>query len=1443
MSDRSLTLPLGADDGGGRDEHKEGTVGGNTLPPSSSPASPRLEPSSPRGSSNISSLNMSLDLGAVPGRQTDVVASDAATQDDGAGQPGQEPISLEIQTLMQMLSLVGSRIWEADQLGLEPAIPDDNSPSAGLGDDEEEDSMASSGELSQPGGSSTGRRDAAAAIPTPLTPYPRRLGGVRSQLLEEQTTPRGGRTPLAASVHHNAAATATGVLRDQPNIRSLLPDRGEDTRRASSGTPLRRTSSDSSGSPASSDDGGAEGEGEEQSSPAASQHLGDERSDANAGNASTRAEALSARIQSIFNLPTSEKVQSCYSCWLFRSILLQGTVFLTTGHVLFYAYLPSKEDHIVKTGTIRKRTQKTYRFSRHWGVLRGRALSWYDSQRDPYFPQDHIDLRDVLATSPSTKNPRHFRVQTPYRTFIFGVDSEDARNDWVNAIRRAAFRAQNAGESVRISIPLEAVVDLESTAGQDHSDNVCLQVVDTEADDFALDEYYFLQFARHEEFVAALKTRVQEQLAAASGGGGFTHPRRRSSGGSIRNSTESVRDLLTDANEGVRERLIDPRRDPTPATAIEIQRPTTRATRNSFEISGDAPADAPADAAYSVTPRARTSGLESMRAAHGAGGDAFGYPPSAAAGQPPAGLKTQPATSVLPRWVKDVPSRLLSGSPTLAALMGRRRGVIRPIREVWSGPLRQQLEHSTPVSEDLEQSASFSTSSTSASSHSSPQPGGGDLSASQSSAFSMLEAGSEEEGSVDEEPAHDDVQRLFSLSSEDRLLNQLGATLYRLLPIGGTLYITTRHLCFNAAQLATKTVGRTRMVLPFSEIISCVKHSAFRFGQHGLVLTVRGHEELFLELPSRQRRDQCIAYIEQQIDIHRGGEGEGASSKNTAARTQQERSDAVILTDLSRGDGGDAFAASLPSPSSSQQFEDTSLSALRPKTPKHFTILTIGSRGDVQPFVALAKGLVAEGHRVRLATHAEFGPWITQHGVEFREIGGDPAELMRICVENGTFTLSFFREGVTKFRGWLDDLLVSCWDACQGTDVIIENPNALAGIHIAEALCVPYFRAFTMPWSRTRAYPQAFAVPNKKAGGNYNYMTYVIFDKVLWTASSFQINRWRRACLGLEPTNLDKLEQYKTPFLYNFSPNLVPKPLDWSDWIHVTGFWFLDNPETSGSKPWSPPDDLVAFIKRAKDAGKKLVYVGWGSITVPDAAGTTRCVVDALRKSGVAGVLSKGWSDRLSKGKAGEDARGGGITVGDDIFQIESAPHDWLFPQMDAACHHGGAGTLGASLRAGIPTIIKPYFGDQFFYGQQVESLGVGSCVRELTVDALAAAITTATQNSKQIDRAQALGRQIRAEKGVENAIRAIYADLDYATSLIKRDGSTRAATTTTTVPASRFSSTQVSRSSSCARDTSATSGDEDAARRHVTRGRSRANSAHTTSDEWSVVSGSEEGA
>lgn len=520
------------------------------------------------------------------------------------------------------------------------------------------------------------------------------------------------------------------------------------------------------------------------------------------------------------------------------------------------------------------------------------------------------------------------------------------------------------------------------------------------------------------------------------------------------------------------------------------------------------------------------------------------------------------------------------------------------------------------------------------------------------------------------------------------------------------------------------------------------KEKGFRLGYHGLAIVIKGHEELFFEFSKAEYRDECaitvLRILENTKYLEDDDESSGIDSDDEAAKAehdllQQARQDTdvggqVNVSDIVRAAEHDRIPLIFDDPLAS--FVD-----FKPSEPLTIVCLTIGSRGDVQPYIALCKELLKEGHKPRIATHAEFEPWVRKHGIDFAPVDGNPAELMRICVEHGMFTYGFMKEANSKFRGWLDDVCSSSWRACQGADVLIESPSTMAGIHIAEALEIPYFRAFTMPWTRTRAYPHAFSVLENKMGGGYNSITYITFDAIFWTAISGQINRWRRRELGLSNTSQAKMQPNLRPFLYNFSPYVVPPPLDWPDWVRVTGYWFLDEADM-----YEPPEDLKAFIENARKDDKKLVYVGFGSIVIDDPAALTKTVVDSVLKADVRCVLSKGWSDRLET----KDASKPEIPLPKEIFQIQSAPHDWLFKQMDAAVHHGGSGTTGASLRAGIPTIIKPFFGDQYFFAQRVEDLGVGIWLKKVNTSVFSRALWEATNSERMVIKARVLGQKIR---------------------------------------------------------------------------------------------------
>lgn len=618
-------------------------------------------------------------------------------------------------------------------------------------------------------------------------------------------------------------------------------------------------------------------------------------------------------------------------------------------------------------------------------------------------------------------------------------------------------------------------------------------------------------------------------------------------------------------------------------------------------------------------------------------------------------------------------------------------------------------------------------------------------------------------GDADEQDriSEERFQAHFALPRTERLKATYFGYFMRVLPLYGKVYLSDRTFCFRSLMPGT----RTKLILPIRDIENVTKSSGFRLGYAGLVVVIRGHEELFFEFGDSALRDNLAIFLlkgletakslreSQGMDSDEQEDAENAVAEHKALEQARHEEFPPEFT-LPRHNTGMSDGPTII-------FDDPKASFInfKPEKSLRITCLTIGSRGDVQPYIALCKGLMAEGHKAKIATHMEFKDWIENHGIEFAPVEGDPGELMRLCIENGTFTVSFLREASSTMRTWLDGLLASSWQACKGSDVLIESPSAMAGIHIAEKLCIPYFRAFGMPWTRTRAYPQAFMMPERKMGGAYNLVTYILFDAVFWKATAHQINRWRNQTLGLPNTSLEKMQPNKVPFLYNFSQHVVPPPLDYSDWIRVTGYWFLNE----GSDNWKPDQDLVDFIDKARKDKKKLVYVGFGSIIMDNPAKFTREIIAAVQKADVRCILSKGWSDRLdpksaeaqevgitadidSSADASSEGKGGLIEIPlpPEIFSIKSAPHDWLFKQIDAAAHHGGSGTTGASLRAGIPTIVRPFFGDQFFFGGRVEDLGVGILLKKWGVNSFARALWEATHSERMIAKARGLGENIR---------------------------------------------------------------------------------------------------
>ena len=407
------------------------------------------------------------------------------------------------------------------------------------------------------------------------------------------------------------------------------------------------------------------------------------------------------------------------------------------------------------------------------------------------------------------------------------------------------------------------------------------------------------------------------------------------------------------------------------------------------------------------------------------------------------------------------------------------------------------------------------------------------------------------------------------------------------------------------------------------------------------------------------------------------------------------------------------------------------------------TIIAPGSRGDVQPYVALGTGLRAAGHTVCVLTTHDFQSLVTSYGLEFVGIGGSAEaqaqQQMQGLVEQGN-VLKILASTGRGARQMAHQAAVSGLAASQDSDLLVGGLGGLAvGLALAEKLDIPFVQAYLLPFTPTGAFPSILMpLPEIRLPTWANRMSHRATQQMMWQMLRGADTRARTEVLRLPRAPfwgpLGSLQRHKHPILYGYSPHVVPRPADWPDFIHVTGYWFLEP-----AAGWNPPADLVQFL----EGGPPPVYIGFGSMLSRDPQATTDLVVQALARSGRRGVLYGGWGG-LQKARLPET-----------VYMTSSLPHSWLFPRMAAVVHHGGAGTTAAALQAGVPSIVTPFFGDQPFWGQRVHALGAGPrpiSRQRLTVDSLAEAIQRAVSDTRMQQRAAELGKRIRAENGTARA-------------------------------------------------------------------------------------------
>jgi sterol 3beta-glucosyltransferase len=421
-------------------------------------------------------------------------------------------------------------------------------------------------------------------------------------------------------------------------------------------------------------------------------------------------------------------------------------------------------------------------------------------------------------------------------------------------------------------------------------------------------------------------------------------------------------------------------------------------------------------------------------------------------------------------------------------------------------------------------------------------------------------------------------------------------------------------------------------------------------------------------------------------------------------------------------------------------------------------IATVGTRGDVQPYAALGLGLQAAGHQVNITTDSTFQGFIEGCGLGFAAVKADPRralqEDMRKIGSNPARLLHWIDRQFTPLaRQYFIDMQAACQDA----DAVLVSALAFAAMHVAQYYRIPSLATYLYPVTPTRAYPSMAASNSPEwlsSIGWFNWWSFRLYNLSFFRMTLPTINNLREEILDLPPVPWHyyaDLDVSEVPIIYGYSKHVLSHPEDWGLHQHITGYWFMDHPG------WEPPQDLLRFL----DAAPPPIYIGFGSMLDAEAKKTTDIVLEALQLSGQCAILHGGWSDL------------GSSSLPESVYKVGDVPHSWLFPRMAAVVHHGGAGTTAAGLRAGVPSVIVPYFGDQPFWARRVYQLGVSPKPiprQKLTAEKLAQAIQQATQDEHIRQYSSILGEKIRAENGVKNAVAHIEHYLGHPEELLKHN-------------------------------------------------------------------------
>lgn len=403
-------------------------------------------------------------------------------------------------------------------------------------------------------------------------------------------------------------------------------------------------------------------------------------------------------------------------------------------------------------------------------------------------------------------------------------------------------------------------------------------------------------------------------------------------------------------------------------------------------------------------------------------------------------------------------------------------------------------------------------------------------------------------------------------------------------------------------------------------------------------------------------------------------------------------------------------------------------------------IMTLGSRGDVQPYVALGKELIKKGHSAVVCTGKSFKQFIEENGVEFEET---TSNLMAIAetpegkailehpIKNIRLALRYSKDVINPaYRKTLDDF----YNAAKTADMIIYHPKALGAIDIALSLGIPCISMPPVPITFPVSEFANLAVTHKNLGPVLNKLTYKVNEKAE-SSQIEEINDFREKTLGLQKRKAG-IYSYtdgmnRIPIIYPISQSLFPEVMSWNKQVFLSGFLYLETDEKlSGG--------LTSFLKD----GEKPIVVTFSSMPLSEPENFMVKLMQALEQANERAVILTG-----NSGIIGNNSK--------TLFFSKSAPHSLLFQYAKGVVHHGGVGTMAAALKAGVPQQIIPFSVDQPFWAERLYKLGYGlKPLKEKTLSAEDLVNSFNLINDHEVQaKAKQLGSEINAEKGNERVV------------------------------------------------------------------------------------------